>query len=257
VYDDGNGNTATQEQTVIVDDVTAPVPDISLPDTTVECHITMTPPTATDNCIGSVTATTDDPTTYTEQGTYTVHWVYDDGNGNTTTQNQVVVVDDNMPPNAICKNKIVYLVGGTASISASDIDDGSEDNCGVGSISVSPSTFTSANVGNNTVTLTVTDVNGNSSTCHATVTVYGSTTCAVTITSVPTNNVYTGGNPNILYLGYGPQSTTFVESFSRIEQRNRSRTGIHADGAGHLRIHRNSVQHQRLLCNQNRNNLCA
>ncbi|RZM18123.1 MAG: hypothetical protein EOO88_41565, partial [Pedobacter sp.] len=46
-YDDGNGNTSSQVQTVIIDDVTAPVADIStLPDATGECSVTVTAPTA-------------------------------------------------------------------------------------------------------------------------------------------------------------------------------------------------------------------
>ena len=94
-YDDGNGNTSTQNQTVIVDDITAPVEDVSvLPVLTDECSVTATAPTATDNCEGSITATTTDPTTYSTEGTYTIIWTYDDGNGNITLQNQTVIIDD-------------------------------------------------------------------------------------------------------------------------------------------------------------------
>src|SRR5438552_473838 len=90
-YDDGNGNVSAQNQTVIVDDITAPVADVaSLPDVTGECSATAAAPTATDNCEGSVTGTTTDATSYSAQGTYTIHWSYDDGNGNVSTQNQTV-----------------------------------------------------------------------------------------------------------------------------------------------------------------------
>src|SRR6185295_15438076 len=79
-YDDGNGNTSTQTQNVIVDDVTAPVADVAtLGDITGECGVTVsTMPTATDNCAGSITATTSDPLTYNTQGTYIIHWTYTD-----------------------------------------------------------------------------------------------------------------------------------------------------------------------------------
>ena len=60
---------------------------------------------------------------------------------------------------------------GTASITAAQINNGSTDNCGIATMTVSPSTFTCANIGQNTVTLTVTDTNGNISTGIATVTV--------------------------------------------------------------------------------------
>jgi hypothetical protein len=55
------------------------------------------PPTATDNCVGAVTGTTTDPLAYTSPGTYTVTWIYDDGNGNTSTQPQTVVVENGLP----------------------------------------------------------------------------------------------------------------------------------------------------------------
>ena len=99
-FDDGNGNTATQTQTVIVQDVTAPVPDVAaLLDVSGECSAVIeTAPTATDNCAGPIVGTTSDPLSYTEHGTHTVTWTYDDGNGNTATQTQTVTVEDVTPP---------------------------------------------------------------------------------------------------------------------------------------------------------------
>jgi uncharacterized protein YrzB (UPF0473 family) len=81
-------------------------------------------------------------------------------------------VEDNVSPIAVCQNITVQLDATcNVSITAADIDNGSSDICGVASVSVSPSAFTCADVGDNTVTLTVTDVNGNVSTCTAVVTV--------------------------------------------------------------------------------------
>jgi len=99
-YDDGNGNTATQTQRVIVQDVTAPVPDVAaLPDVSGECSAEISAaPTATDNCAGPIVGTTSDPLSYTEHGTHTVTWTYDDGNGNVATQTQTVTVEDVTPP---------------------------------------------------------------------------------------------------------------------------------------------------------------
>lgn len=93
-YTDGNGS-ASQTQTVVVADLTAPVPNVAnLPTVTVStCSVTLTRPTATDNCTGTVTATTTAPLSYTAQGTYTVNWVYNDGHGNTANQSQTVVVN--------------------------------------------------------------------------------------------------------------------------------------------------------------------
>ena len=76
---------------VIVEDNEAPIPDVEpLPDVTVECVTPLTPPTSTDNCGYTITATTEDPTTYTETGTYTVTWTYTDQYSNTISQNQTI-----------------------------------------------------------------------------------------------------------------------------------------------------------------------
>ncbi|THV63415.1 T9SS type B sorting domain-containing protein [Chryseobacterium candidae] len=88
---------------VIIDDNTAPVPDITLlADITGDCHTTVTTiPTATDNCAGTITATTTDPLSYSIPGNYIIHWTYNDGNGNTTTQNQnVIVLSPSLPTTA-------------------------------------------------------------------------------------------------------------------------------------------------------------
>ena len=54
-------------------------------DVTAECEVTsITAPTATDNCGGTITATTDAIFPITAQGTTVVTWTYDDGNGLST-----------------------------------------------------------------------------------------------------------------------------------------------------------------------------
>src|SRR5690606_33006284 len=70
-----------------------------LPTVTGECSATVAVlPTATDNCEGTIQGTTEDALIYSEQGTYTVTWTFDDGNGNITTQTQTVIVEDiNVP----------------------------------------------------------------------------------------------------------------------------------------------------------------
>lgn len=85
--------TATQTQTVVVDDNTNPVPAIAnLADLNVSCPYTLVAPTATDNCAGALTATTASPLTYTTAGNHTITWTYNDGNGNTATQTQILNV---------------------------------------------------------------------------------------------------------------------------------------------------------------------
>jgi len=96
---DESGEFDTCVALVTVNDTTSPVPDVAdLPDVTGECSAGVTAPTATDNCAGTVNGTPNGPLTYTEQGTFTVTWTYDDGNGNIATQEQTVIVKDTTPP---------------------------------------------------------------------------------------------------------------------------------------------------------------
>ena len=92
MYDDGNGNIATQNQNVIISDNVAPVADsaalVGLMD---DCEVTPVAPTATDNCQGSIFGTT--MTAFPVTASTTITWTYDDGNGNTSTQDQVVTIN--------------------------------------------------------------------------------------------------------------------------------------------------------------------
>lgn len=103
------------------------------------------------------------------------------------------------------------MVGASASITAASVNNGSSDNCGPVTLSVSKTTFACANIGANTVILTVTDASGNTSTCTAVVTVVGEIpTCS--ITSIPNSSVFTEGVSTNLYLGYGATATTLQVS---------------------------------------------
>jgi uncharacterized repeat protein (TIGR01451 family) len=101
-----------------------------------------------------------------------------------TANNHVTVttlVTDNIPPVAQCKNATLTLdATGNATLPPSAVDNGSSDNCGAVTLSVSPATFNCSNVGNNTVTLTVRDASGNTSTCSSVVTVISTTSPAIT-----------------------------------------------------------------------------
>jgi large repetitive protein len=176
-YDDGNGNTSTQLQTVIVDDVTAPVPDVAtLPTITGECSAAVTTaPTATDNCVGTVTGTTTNPLSYNTQGTFTITWTYDDGNGNTSTQLQTVIVDDNTPPTITCQpspqTRSIGLSATTYTTVGIEFDPVSAtDNCG--SVTLTNNYNNSATLsgavfplGTTTVIWTATDASNNTATC--------------------------------------------------------------------------------------------
>ncbi|MBO3100275.1 LamG-like jellyroll fold domain-containing protein [Gelidibacter pelagius] len=191
IFDDGNGNSINVNQNVIIDDLTAPVPNVAtLPAATGECSVTVVAPTATDNCSGNITGTTISPLTYSSQGTYTIVWTYNDGNGNISTQNQTVIVDDVTAPTATCQNLSITLdATGSASITAAEIDNGSTDNCGIQTMFLDKTDFNCSDLGANTVTLTVRDFSGNESTCTATVTVVDpAESASVSIVSNDANN---------------------------------------------------------------------
>lgn len=90
-FDDGNGNIVTADQHILVEDTETPVTP-SLSPLNIACNDTISKPEATDNCAGVVEGTTADPLSYAVPGTYTINWLFDDGNGNQVTAQQMVVV---------------------------------------------------------------------------------------------------------------------------------------------------------------------
>ncbi|MEI6881911.1 MAG: LamG-like jellyroll fold domain-containing protein, partial [Bacteroidota bacterium] len=131
-------------------------------------------PTATDNCkTPSVIRTAGLASgSAFALGTTTVTYLANDSNGNTKTCSFTVTVNDATAPTVLTRNINAQLNGaGTVSITASQINNNSYDNCSIDSIKVYPSSFTCANKGNNTVTLWIRDASGNIGTNTATVTV--------------------------------------------------------------------------------------
>jgi hypothetical protein len=168
---DPSGNNTTQRFTVTATDQTAPVVPV-LADVTGECSAIAVAPLAIDNFAGSVTGTTTDPLTYTAQGSYVIHWSFDDGNGNVSTTTQNVIVKDVTAPTVVTQNITVQLnASGAASITAAQINNGSTDNCGIATYALDKTAFDCSKTGSNTVTLTVTDIHGNAASAQATVTV--------------------------------------------------------------------------------------
>ncbi len=153
VTDDGGLSHSCVSNVTVVDNL-SPVPNAaSLPHITGQCSASIpAAPTATDNCAGTVTGTTADPLSYSDQGTHTVTWIFDDGKGNISAQTQQVVVQDTVAPIVVTKNITVQLSAeGNVSITPDAVDNGSTDNCCLGSMSVSKSSFTCSDLGENTV----------------------------------------------------------------------------------------------------------
>ncbi|WP_338812918.1 BspA family leucine-rich repeat surface protein [Bernardetia sp. Wsw4-3y2] len=211
-YDDGNGNTSTQTQNVIIDDVTAPVPDLtSLPDVTAECQVTsLVAPTATDNCATTVTVTNDAALPISGEGTnVVVTWTYDDGNGNTSTQTQNVIIDDVTDPTITAPSNVTVNTDATL-CTASSVSLGTPtgtDNCGTVTFSNdAPSEFT---IGSTVVTWTADDGNGNTAIATQTITVTDNelpiTTSISSITVSPNQGCtfYNENNQNPSYISDG------------------------------------------------------
>lgn len=114
-------------------------------------------------------------------GSNTVTLTVVDVNGNSSTASAVVEVVDNTAPVFSVQNATVYLdASGTASITVADIEASSSDACGIASRSLSNSSFSCSDLGQQTVSLTVTDVNGNASTLNASVEVKDAIAPAIT-----------------------------------------------------------------------------
>jgi hypothetical protein len=207
------GNSSTQDQVITVTDLEKPrikAPGtISVAAATDACGISISnlgTPVTSDNC--GIASISNNAPAFFPVGTTVVTWTVTDIHGNVTdTAKQTVRVIDNTVPVVITKPITIQLVNGTASISVADINNGSSDACGISSYVLSKSNFGCSDIGNNTVTLTVTDIHGNSNTGTATVTVVGSIPVA-SIQVTPAEATYTGGNPRIIYLGYGAQSVS-------------------------------------------------
>ncbi len=220
-FDDGNGNIINVNQNVIVDDVTAPVIP-QLLDLTGECSVTAIPPSVQDGCAGSITATTNDPLTYNEQGTFVIHWTFDDGNGNVVTVNQNVIVDDVTAP------VVPVLANATGECSATATPPTTEDNCAGTITGTTTDPLTYNTQGTFIITWTFNDGNGNTSTAAQTVIVDDITgpiapvladvngSCSVTVTAPTTTDACVGGTITATTtdpLIYGPGTYVIHWSF--------------------------------------------
>ncbi|MET0650219.1 MAG: PxKF domain-containing protein [Pyrinomonadaceae bacterium] len=184
-YTDSAGHTATQNQTIVIlPDTSAPVPDAaSLPTVTGECFAAITgdAPTATDNCGGSgLEGTPLDPLSYSTVGTHTVRWKFTDAAGNSTIQNQTVVVTDTHAPTVALTGPSSVTV--ECHTSYTDAGATATDNC---SPAPTPS-ITSNNVnldvpGTYQIVWSATDAGGNTASATRTVVVVDTTKPVITL----------------------------------------------------------------------------
>ncbi|MGB4849692.1 MAG: hypothetical protein WBP41_17335, partial [Saprospiraceae bacterium] len=231
---DACGNTINVTHTLTAIDNTAPVIiTCAVPRTVQGCNTAaiLTPPFSTTTAASSESVFESSPNngntsdncgisavTYIDVATgscpivVTRRWTVSDACGNTATCNQTInVVDSTIP---VCQTHdltvTVNPLTGLASITASQINNGSFDACSSVSLSVSPTNFSCSNSGPNIVVLTVTDACGNSSTCTATVTVNGCADLSIT-KNVSYNAITNLATFTVTVMNSGPSGATGIE----------------------------------------------
>jgi hypothetical protein len=181
---DASGNQSFKPATVTLIDNLAPVivaPISVLATANASCSATgivLGSPATTDNCTVDTVAN-NAPATF-PIGVTTVIWTVTDRSGNSATASQTVTVKDVSLPTVVTKDITIQLdASGNATITAADIDNGSSDNCGISTMTLSQDTFSISDIGIKTIMLTVTDNSGNSFSATAQVTVDGTLKTAV------------------------------------------------------------------------------
>lgn len=176
--------------TVTVSDTEPPVPP-TLGELTDPCSVNPPVPTAEDAVAGTVTGTT--TTTFPITETTTITWTFTDGT-NSSTATQEVVIEDLTSAVAACSTTVeLTLDAETVTLTAADLDNGSDDNCGAAptlTITDGQTVFGCDDIGQPavTVTLSAQDTDNAPTTCTSQVTVVAGTfSCngAPTITCAP------------------------------------------------------------------------
>ncbi|ERM80159.1 hypothetical protein P872_22380, partial [Rhodonellum psychrophilum GCM71 = DSM 17998] len=181
---DASGNTNSGSFTITVTNEEKPS-IIGLPDNILKNNdtglcgavVSWTLPTSSDSCGGSSITQTAGPLngSFFPVGTTLVTYTATDDSGNSYSETFTVGVIDNQAPTVLVKNHTLQLDNsGNATLSVSDINNGSIDNCSIESeliYELSKSAFTISDVGVNRVTLTIIDAVGNSNSANAIVTV--------------------------------------------------------------------------------------
>jgi|GEM_PF-3027024 len=190
-YDDGNGNTVVQTQTVTITDTAAPtittIANINLNATPGACgaNVNFTPPVATDNCDFTVTST-HAPNDFFSIGETIVIYTATDTAGNTNESSfSITVTDAELPTFIACPIAFsVNAAPGSCGAVVNYTPPVGTDNCTVNVLS----THNSGQffpVGVTTVTYTASDTTGNIATCSFDITV--SDTVAPIFSGCPAN----------------------------------------------------------------------
>ncbi|WP_363317315.1 LamG-like jellyroll fold domain-containing protein, partial [uncultured Lutibacter sp.] len=94
---DASSNETLITQEIIVQDTEKPDIPI-LTDLTAECSLTVTPPTTTDNCDGTITGVTSGSLIFDTVGSDIIYWTFTDSAGNSViSEQEITITDDNGP----------------------------------------------------------------------------------------------------------------------------------------------------------------
>ncbi|MBL7941783.1 MAG: hypothetical protein JNM00_03405 [Flavobacteriales bacterium] len=169
-YDDGQGNTATQQQSVYVNDTSAPEPLLAeLPFITAQCEVaSLAQPLAFDECDGVISGVSDVSFPITSFGVTEVIWTFTDANQNISTQLQYVEIVDTTPP--MPSTEVLPSLSGCMEVMP-PFPIGL-DNCSVTVLVLPDVTLPVVTPGLTTITWTFTDESGNEALQTQDVTVY-------------------------------------------------------------------------------------
>ena len=181
------GNMTTQTQEVTIRDTMSPVPnpDNNLSPLTADCSIPATDvtiPTAMDNCDGRIMATTTITPPITASTTIT--WTYSDAAGNTATQTQEVIIDDDRPPTPNPSNDLSEISRQCPLMENELTTPAATDNC-TGSVTVTNNIVTFPITSDTTITWTYKDGADNTATQTQQVTIADTTDPVPAVADLP------------------------------------------------------------------------
>lgn len=180
---DEAGNSDTAHVVVTVEDNTAPIINANLSQTleldangAANLTVAMVENGSTDNCSIATQVLSATSFDCSDLGAQTISYTVTDNEGNASTENIAVQVVDLIAPVAVGQNITLDLSAtGSATLTTAQIENGSSDNCGIASSSLSQTNFTCNDLGTNTIDYTVADAAGNTHTTSIVVTVEDNT----------------------------------------------------------------------------------
>ena len=174
---DIRGKTAVQTLSILVEDNEAPLVKVKAnitvnlgADGNASLSVEMVDDGSTDNCGIESIVLSKTKFTCSDLGEQQITLTVKDAAGNETVQQLTISVRDSVAPAAKGKSAALFLDGnGVATLTASQVDGGTTDNCSIASISVNKTSFDCSDLGDNEVSLTVRDGSGNETVVRATV----------------------------------------------------------------------------------------